>query len=106
MKRIRQLLTHCISTLLFRVAVSGESCWPVLVPGGSYWASALLPVRTGDFMIFYNSGSHCEVFIKRVREVRTDGYKVESLISWGLPSEDIKIVDKKEVLGRLIGKSA
>ena len=102
MERMRQSLTHCISGLLFRVRISGESCWPVLVPGRSYWASALMPVRTGDFVVFRNPADCGKILVKKVYGVRAEGYSVGSLVSWGSSSKDFGIVNKRNVLGRVV----
>ena len=40
--------------LLFRVTVSGESCWPELVPSKTYFASCLRRPRVGDYVVFQN----------------------------------------------------
>lgn len=100
MRPIRRLLISFGKNFLFRVRVTGESCWPMLMPGKSYWASALLLVHSGDFIVFKNRG---RVLVKRVRALRKNGYEAESLISWGSSSGDIGIVEKKDVLGRIIG---
>lgn len=102
MRHIRQSLTHFGKHLLFRVRVSGESCWPVLVPGKSYWASALAPVREGDFIVFRNPADRDRVFIKKILEVRGGGYRVGSSVSWGSSSGDFGIVGTRAVLGRII----
>lgn len=88
--------------ILFRVRVSGESCWPVLVPGRSYWASAWIPVRVGDFVVFSNPADPAQVFIKKILGVRENGYEAGSLVSWGLSSKDFGVVDKKYILGKII----
>lgn len=107
MRRIRRLLITFGSILsksnfdrmLFRVRVTGESCWPVLVPGKSYWASALAQVRTGDFIVFRKSD---QLLIKKILEARADGYRVGSTVSWGSSSRDFGIVGRRDVLGKII----
>lgn len=36
---------------LFNVTVTGESMWPTLTPGNTYWASSLLPYRVGSIVV-------------------------------------------------------
>ena len=102
MKRIRQSLTSCIRKILFRVRVNGESCWPVLVPGKSYWASGLIQVRVGDFIVFKNPTDREQILVKRVREMRGGKYEVGSMVSWGSSSKDFGLVSKKDILGKIM----
>lgn len=88
-----------IYRILFRVRVSGESCWPALAPGRAYWASAMMPVRTGDFIVFWN---HNRLLVKKTLEVRKDGYEVGSTVSWGLSGGDFGTVRREDVLGKVI----
>ncbi|MBI3442722.1 MAG: hypothetical protein HY007_03060 [Candidatus Sungbacteria bacterium] len=88
--------------MLFRVRVSGESCWPALVPGKTYWASTFRKIRKGDFVVFRNPIDRKEIFVKKIFRVQEKGYKVVSLISWGESSKDFGIVSKKNVLGKVI----
>ena len=102
MKRIRRSLINFGKYLLFRVRVSGESCWPVLVSGRAYWASAWIPVRAGDFVVFSNPAHSAQVLVKKILGVRENGYEVESLVSWGLSSKDFGVIGKQHVLGKVI----
>ncbi len=36
---------------LFHVTVTGESLWPALTPGQTYWASSLLPIHAGLIVV-------------------------------------------------------
>ena len=102
MRRTRPLPTNCIKRMLFRVRVSGESCWPALVPNRSYWASALGRIQVGDFVVFENPTDREQILVKRVCEVRAERYEVDSTVSWGLSSADFGVVEKGKVLGRII----
>lgn len=102
MRHIRRSLINFGKRLLFRVRVSGESCWPSLVPGRSYWASALAPVRAGDFVVFRNPMDDKQILVKKICGVRDGAYQVGSTVSWGLSSKDFGAVDKKHILGKLI----
>lgn len=99
MRRIKPLRINCIKNVLFRVRVSGESCWPALVPGRAYWASVMMPVRTGDFIVFRNRN---RLLVKKTFEVRKDGYEVGSTVSWGLSGGDFGTVRREDVLGKVI----
>jgi hypothetical protein len=46
--------------LLFRVTVSGESCWPSLVPGKTYLATSLLRASPGRFVVVENKRANCK----------------------------------------------
>ncbi len=102
MRRIGRSLTHFGRRTLFRVRVRGESCWPVLAPGRAYWASALMPARTGDFIVFVNPKDRGQIFVKKIFGARQDGYEVGSLISWGSSSRDFGLIPARDVLGKVI----
>ena len=102
MKRIKPSRTNCISRILFRVRVSGESCWPVLVPGKSYWASTLMRIRKGDFIVFRNPVDPEQIFVKKILGMQDEMYEVVSTVSWGLSGADFGMIHKEQVLGRVI----
>ena len=102
MRRTKPSPTNCIKRILFRVRVSGESCWPALVPGRMYWASALGRIQIGSFVVFRSPADQEQILVKRVCEVRAEGYEVDSTVSWGLSSADFGVVEKQRVLGRII----
>ena len=43
-----------LKNIIFRITVSGESCWPELVPGKTYFASRLRRAHVGDYVVFKN----------------------------------------------------
>lgn len=102
MKRIKQLLIIFTRGILFRVRVSGESCWPVLVPGKAYWASALARIQKGDFIVFTNPADREQILVKKILSIQKRAYEVGSTVSWGLSGKDFGLVDKKSVLGKII----
>ena len=102
MRRIKRLLTNYGRHLLFVVKVSGESMWPVLVPGTTHLATNLLRPRAGDMIVFRNRNNPADVFVKRVKRVRPEGYEVESAVSWGNLSNELGMVGRSLVLGKLI----
>lgn len=91
-----------IPRIFFRVRVSGESCWPVLVPGRSYWASRLGRVRKGDFVVFTNPADYGQIFVKKILGMQKAAYEVGSTVSWGLSSKDFGVVDKRHILGKVV----
>lgn len=102
MTRTKTLRTSYFSRPLFRVKVDGESMWPALVPGKTYWASGLLKPQMGDVIIFRNPKNGEQIFVKRVAAVRPEEYEVESLVSWGTSSGELGLVPQSAVLGTVI----
>lgn len=102
MNHIKMSLINFFKKIIFVVRVSGESCWPILVPGKLYFATGILRARIGDFVVFRNPKNVDEVFIKRVVEARENQYAAESLVSWGSSSKDFGLVDNASVLGKIV----
>lgn len=102
MKHIKKLLTQYFKGFFFLVRVSGESGWPVLVPGMIYTASRFFPPRLGSLIVFRNPKNQEEIFVKRVRAMASDGYNVQSAVSWGSSSSDFGFVGYPDVLGTLL----
>jgi phage repressor protein C with HTH and peptisase S24 domain len=100
--RIKKLLTRFFKLPLFLAKVSGESAWPVLVPGKRYLATALLNPKKGDFIIFRNPKVNSEVYVKKVEEIKDGAYRVNGLVSWSSSSNDFGLVDKNLVLGKIL----
>lgn len=88
--------------ILFRVRVSGESCWPSLAPGRLYLASALIPAQKGDFIVFKSPTNSGQILVKKILGMREQNYEVGSTVSWGLSSKDFGIIDKRHVLGKVV----
>ena len=88
--------------VLFRVRVSGESMYPALLPGRAYWASGWLPIRVGDYIVFWSPNNQTERWIKRVKAIQPEGYVVEGLVSWSASSEMIGTVPRRAVLGKIL----
>ena len=96
-----------LKQVLFRVQVTGESCWPELVPSKSYLATNLLRPKIGDYIVFTNK--YGEVFVKRVKYVNTDkinksneSYFVEAIPSWAETSNNFGCVKKESIIGKLL----
>lgn len=115
MRRISSLLKKCFNRVVipayagmkrrkifFLVRVEGESGWPVLVPGGRYFASGFLSPRIGDFAVFRNQQDTERVFVKRVVGLANGFYRMESAVSWGSSSDDFGLVPRELILGKII----
>lgn len=95
-------LKQRLINLLFKVKVSGESCWPDLVPNRKYFATSLLPVRVGDFIVFRSPTEPSKKFVKKVREIQSDGYSVSGTVSWASGSDDFGPIPREAILGKII----
>ncbi len=95
-----------IKRILFTVRVTGESCWPELVPSRRYLATALLKPRIGDYVVFKTK--HDETFVKKVMEIKKDSVKgnysyfVAGNVSWGESSREFGCVAKENIIGKLL----
>lgn len=102
MKHIACSLINYFKRTLFLVKVEGESAWPFLVPGRTYLVSSILRSRVGDFAVFRNPKNPNEIFVKKVTAVEGGRYSVESTVSWGTYRNDLEVIDRRSILGRLI----
>lgn len=92
--------------ILFIVRVTGESCWPELVPSKRYLATNLIKPRIGDYVVFKTK--HDEIFVKKIMEIREDSVKkgnysyfVSGNVSWGESSREFGMVEKNNVIGKI-----
>lgn len=67
--------------ILFRVRVRGESMWPHLVSGKTYFASGILKPRIGDYVVFHSS-LYEDPIVKRVDALDGDILRVNGSVSW------------------------
>ena len=84
---------------LFRVRISGESLWPDLVPGRTYWATSLGAPKTGDYAVFKGPAGAPEFVVKKVEGIENGVYDLRGTVS---RSASYK-VPKSHILGRLLG---
>lgn len=87
--------------LIFIVRVSGESGWPVLVPGKRYLASGLSVPRAGDWAVFCDPRYRQRTLIKRVSRVVDSGYIMEGMVSWASGSRDFGLVPYEYIIGKV-----
>ena len=99
MMRIRRSLTNFFKNVLFLVKIEGESGWPILIPGKTYYATNILRPRIGDFAVFRNPKNQNEIFVKKVTAIRKNGHRVKSAVSWGTSSNDFGVVLSQSILG-------
>lgn len=95
-------MRHFAKKPFFVVRVTGESAWPYLVSGRTYFATSLRSPQIGDFIVFPNPRNEEEIFIKRVRRITLTGCDVESSVSWGSSSRDFGEIPHETVLGTIV----
>ena len=84
-----------LMNIVFRVSVSGESCWPELMSGQSYWASSLLRPRVGKFVVFKREKQH---IVKKIQRIEGDTLYVGGTVSWSSSF----VLSRGAVLGRVL----
>lgn len=67
---------------LFRVKVTGESLWPVLVPGQYYWASSLVCPRPGRIVVFHDPADTERFLVKKITRQEGQSFILEGTVSW------------------------
>ena len=77
--RIRRFFPRRI---LFTVIVRGESCWPDLIPGARYYATAIIRPRLGDFVVFENPRGP-GACVKKFSSKKNGQFNLTSTVSWG-----------------------
>lgn len=83
---------------LFRVKITGESMWPVLVPGRSYWATSLLAPKVGRLAVFRMPHSS-QFAVKRIVELKNGRLELAGTVSWSSSFE----IDADQFVGILLG---
>ena len=78
------------------------SMWPSLVPGRKYLATSLLAPRVGDRIVFQNPKNVAQIFVKKVIKKEHEGYFVSGERSGSTSSEEIGVVNKKLVIGKIL----
>ena len=84
----------------FLVEVSGESCWPELIPGKKYLAIQNHRPKVDDFVVFKATSDKKEYLVKKIAEIKGDFLSLASTVSWG-PAYTIEV---KDVVGKLVKK--
>lgn len=76
--------------------------FPALLPGRSYFASAIGSIREGDLIVFRNPRNTSRIFVKKVAKKETGGYFVEGLCADSSSSRDFGTVPESLILGKII----
>lgn len=85
----------------FRVRISGESCWPDLVPGRTYWATNLRQPSAGNFVVLHHPAEGGLHIVKKVLSVTAHSLELGGTVSWSARFS----VPKRDVLGTLFSPS-
>ncbi|GEM_PF-1278450 len=84
----------------FLVRVSGESMWPLLVPGRRYLASSLLAPRPGRIVVAPNPSYPPELLIKRVEWLEGQQLHLGGTVAWS----NSYVVPRQSVYGVLLSR--
>lgn len=84
----------------FQVVVSGESMWPVLIPGRHYTAHSNAEPVIGDIVVAQHPNDASTTIIKRLTAIthlqtQVPHYHLESTVSWG----STFTVSRQQILG-------
>jgi len=82
----------------FEITVTGESMWPVLVPGKRYKADRDLEPRVGDIVVAQHPTDPSTTIVKRVATIIGGRYSLVGTVSW---SANIT-VERSQILGVVI----
>ncbi len=99
MAHTRILPINSFKRLLFLVRVEGESLLPELLPGRYYLTTSLKKPKVGSYIVFPNPHNERQIFIKKIKSVKPEGYYVSGSVFWGTSSEDFGLISRKRVLG-------
>lgn len=101
-KRTKPSRINFFKRLLFLVKVEGESGWPELIPGKTYYATCLKKPVIGSFVVFRNPQNPMQILVKKVFAIKNGGYEVGSLVSWGSSSKELGLIPQELILGSII----
>jgi len=102
MKLTKKLRINSIKKFLFRVKIEGESAWPQLISGKIYLATGIAKIKAGDFIVFINPQNKKQVMVKKVTKAYRESYFVEGNVSWATSSQELGLIPKSLVLGKVI----
>src|SRR4030042_2650999 len=91
-----------VKRAIFLVRVEGESAWPELVSGKTYFAASFLKPKIGDFIVFKNPKDQKEILVKKIRSIRKNSYFAEGTLPWAKSSRDFGQVSKGLILGKIL----
>jgi hypothetical protein len=68
--------------LLFKVQVSGESCFPELISGKTYSASSMRRPKVGRYVAFKPQEKSANCVVKKITRIAPDALCVGGTVSW------------------------
>lgn len=92
------LTVHRSPTSTFEVLVSGESMWPVLVPGKRYAARRDGELHVNDVVVAIHPSDPAQTIVKRVSAISNGVYTLSGTVSWSSTFE----VTRQQILGVLV----
>lgn len=81
-KKLWRFDLHSFKYILFTVTVEGESLWPELIPGKTYFATNIRQPRIGDYAVFQNPGNKKEFFVKKIHKITNGRSVLNGTVSW------------------------
>lgn len=81
----------------FEVLVTGESMWPVLIPGKRYIARRDQEPAVGDIVVAINPNDAANTIVKRLTVINGDKYQLVGTVSWS----STFAVTRQQILGVL-----
>ncbi len=99
-ERLKGWVGQRLAHPFFLVRVSGESMWPLLVPGRRYLASSLLAPRQGRIVVAPNPSYPPELLIKRVERVEGQRLHLGGTVGWS----SSYVVPRQSVYGVLLSR--
>ncbi len=86
------------NSILFRIKVTGESLWPELVPGKTYWASRFKQPKPGRLVVCLNPDTPANFLIKKVQSIIGRQVYLTGTVSWSTNYH----VDEDAILGTVL----
>lgn len=86
----------------FSAHIEGESAWPELIPGKNYFATSFFKPKVGDFIVFHNPKNLKDIFVKKIKAMKSNSYFVTGTVSFAESSKSFGWVNKDLVLGKIL----
>ena len=82
----------------FLVEVSGESCWPELIPGKKYLATKSRRPKVGDFAVFKKADAPNEYLVKKISMIKKDEITLSGTVSWSA----VYSIKTEDMVGKIL----
>ena len=102
MKLTKCSLISFIKKAIFLVKIEGESAWPELVSGKIYFATNLVKLKVGNFIIFQNPKNREEILVKKIKLIEENTYFVEGTLPWAESSRNFGSIDRCSIFGKIL----